>query len=343
MAFVLGANYNVVIGNSNTISGTGSHRNVILAGTYVSLVGTKNFIANAEAVTFTSGDGAVIAGGSHTFANTNCNGLVVLGGKYNAVTGQSYNGVMIGGQYNSLRGHQCSIVGGDHNQIYASALHCGIFSGQYGEVGASSSRGVVLGGHYGKLSASSSQCGVLGGFRNTAGGTNSVVVGGTYNTSSGTNSVAMGNRTKTTRAGEFGHNSVSFFDATGNTESADRGYHRVSGNIKTTSATVTTILTLTLSSSTAYLLTIRVVGNQSGGSNRASYVRRATAYRATAGVATLQGSVETLGTDVESNAAWDVTVDVTGNDLRVRATGVAATNINWTAVVEWTAVGEVTN
>ncbi len=97
--------------------------------------------------------------------------------------------------------------------------------------------------------------------------------------------------------------------------------------VQTTDATVTTVDSLTLAEGKAYLIQAEVVAKQAD-TNRGSYIRRACVYRASGGSATLQGAVQD-GLTVESDANWDCTIDVNGNDARVRVTGVAATTINW--------------
>ncbi len=154
---------------------------------------------------------------------------------------------------------------------------------------------------------------------------------------------AFGERAAATRAGQQALSSVEFLDETGSAGKADHGMHRLTSYLKTTDDTPTEVQTFTLEDGVAYDLLITVVGNQDGGGNRAAYRRRAVVYRDGTGSATLQGSVDTIGTDQESNAAWDLAVTVSGNDLLVTVTGVAATDINWTCSLDWTAVGEVVN
>jgi len=97
--------------------------------------------------------------------------------------------------------------------------------------------------------------------------------------------------------------------------------------VQTTDATVTTVDSFTLAEGKTYLVEATVVAKE-GDTNRATYVRRACVYRPAAGSATLEGSVQDSLT-IESEAAWDCTIDVSGNDARVRVTGEAATTINW--------------
>ena len=97
--------------------------------------------------------------------------------------------------------------------------------------------------------------------------------------------------------------------------------------VQTSTVTTTTIDSFTLAEGKAYLIEAAVVGKEAD-TNRAAYVRRACVYRPAAGAATLEGSVQD-GLTVESEAAWDCTIDVDTNLARVRVTGEAATTIDW--------------
>jgi len=98
--------------------------------------------------------------------------------------------------------------------------------------------------------------------------------------------------------------------------------------VQTTDATQTTVDSLTLLDENTYHVEAEVVGVKSDGSQRASYHLACTAYRTGAGNATLQGAITSLHTQ-ESDANWDATFTVNGNDLRVSVTGVAATTVEW--------------
>lgn len=101
-----------------------------------------------------------------------------------------------------------------------------------------------------------------------------------------------------------------------------------SAEVQTTDATVTVLDTLTLLDENTYHVEVLVVGVKSDGTDRASYHLAATVYRTGAGSATLQGGVTSLHTQ-ESNASWDANFTVSGNDVRVSVTGVAATTVEW--------------
>jgi hypothetical protein len=110
------------------------------------------------------------------------------------------------------------------------------------------------------------------------------------------------------------------------------------GTVSTTNATQTTVASVTLSSNTTYWVRARVIG-RNGTTDRAFYEVAALVYR-DGGGATIEGSVATLMTAIESGgaAAWDVTITVSGNDARVSVTGAAATNINWACSLDLDAV-----
>ena len=213
--------------------------------------------------------------------------------------------------------------------------------GRAGYISAAGIDASLIGrGH--SVSATGGSC--LGGITGSVTGNYGTTVGGRVNTASGVDSIAMGNNSTATRTGELVHNSLDFLDDTASTRTGERGYHRITGNVKTGNATVTTVASVLLEAGTACVFEIVVIGNQSAGAHRASYKRRVTVYRVAAGVATIEGSVETIGTDIESDITWDLTVDVDGtNTMRVRVTGVAATDINWGASVKWVGIGEVVN
>ena len=75
-----------------------------------------------------------------------------------------------------------------------------------------------------------------------------------------------------------------------------------------------------------------VVARRTDSAGRWSGRRRVTVYRAGGG-ATIEGAVETIGTDVANGIAPTVTFDVSSNDVRLRVTGEAAKTIKWTALV----------
>jgi hypothetical protein len=99
-------------------------------------------------------------------------------------------------------------------------------------------------------------------------------------------------------------------------------------NDQTTSVSETNI-TFPIPDEAAAFIQIQTVGRQSDTSNRAIYHREALVYRDAGGSATIQGSVQDVATPVESNASWNATIGVSGNNATIPLTGVAATTIEW--------------
>lgn len=102
--------------------------------------------------------------------------------------------------------------------------------------------------------------------------------------------------------------------------------------IITTDNTTTTIWSQTLSDNQVHAIEIFVVARRTDSAGRWSGKRRALVYRAGGG-ATLEGSVEPIGTDVANGITPTVTIDTNSNDVRVRVTGETAKTINWRVYV----------
>ena len=100
---------------------------------------------------------------------------------------------------------------------------------------------------------------------------------------------------------------------------------------QTTDATVTTVASYSMSDETLCAFDVVVIATKRTSVTEGGRWKRSVVYRRTgAGVATIVGTLET-GTDQETSAGLDVTIDTDGaNAVRVRVTGLAATNINWT-------------
>lgn len=106
-------------------------------------------------------------------------------------------------------------------------------------------------------------------------------------------------------------------------------------SVNTTDGTQTTLATIAITSGYTYLIESRVTARRTGGSSGtaddgASYVRRGT-YTTKSSTVTLMGSVQTLGTDAEDQAGWDVTLSISSTNVLVRVTGAANNNVTWLA------------
>lgn len=99
--------------------------------------------------------------------------------------------------------------------------------------------------------------------------------------------------------------------------------------VATTDATQTTLFTFTMIDETTCAFDVVVTASLRTSVTKAARYKRSVVYRRTgAGNATIVGTLES-GTDQETDAAWDVTIDSSTTQVRVRVTGAAATNINW--------------
>lgn len=114
---------------------------------------------------------------------------------------------------------------------------------------------------------------------------------------------------------------------------------RMPARAQTTDATVTNLASQALNDASVYHVRAVVVGVKSDGTQRASYEIVGTFYRTAAGNATQQGAT-TVVHSIESDAAWACAFAVTGNNVVVTVTGVAATTINWAGKMEFDSVTE---
>jgi len=104
------------------------------------------------------------------------------------------------------------------------------------------------------------------------------------------------------------------------------------GTGTTVGAVSSQIITLALLDNTTYILWAKVAGRDAGGVNRGAYILAAGVFRQAAGVATFidaaSPSVEFVSRTV---AGLTATFDVSGNNVRVTVTGIAAQTIHWAA------------
>ncbi|RLI87987.1 MAG: hypothetical protein DRP01_00105 [Archaeoglobales archaeon] len=98
--------------------------------------------------------------------------------------------------------------------------------------------------------------------------------------------------------------------------------------VSTVGAIVTTISTIPIPDDTVLLFKVSVVGRRTDAPDRAMYVRCFGVYRESAGVATLEGALQTLLTR-ESAPGWDCTVSVSGNNVLVQVLGGVGHSVDW--------------
>jgi hypothetical protein len=104
---------------------------------------------------------------------------------------------------------------------------------------------------------------------------------------------------------------------------------------KTTDATVTAAATIATTSNKIYLVKAFVVATSAPTltTNQAAY-GLVGLFKNIDGTLALVGSVGTLFTAIETDAAWDCTLAASGTSINVNVTGVAATGIVWHVKVD---------
>jgi len=211
----------------------------------------------------------------------------------------------------------------------------------------------------------------LAGYNNTASGAGCSVLGeahlvsssygfavGYSHTVSGLAAAAINNANSATAASGFasGKNSLAnrlamqatangTFSATGDAQAGKCIMRRATSDATQTEltldgatptgTTVTTSNRFIIQTSSVCTVDVYVAACSTSSGNRAAYHRRATIYKNATNCA-LTG-LQTIGTDQESDAAWDVTLaaDDTNKSLQILVTGAAGVNIRWVARVEF--------
>jgi hypothetical protein len=206
------------------------------------------------------------------------------------------------GTVNSATGFSSTIAGGDGN--LATAGRATIVGGSANEITLNSEYSFIGGGGFNRVSSMGSA--ILGGFGAV-----------------------------TTRYGQRSWSSGTFADF-GDSQQID-----LVARTKTTNAAPTTLWLdgfddrITIASGFALFATISIAGIRSNGASAAHYIRKV-AIKNVGGTTSLIGTVSTIGTDVEDNAAYDVTItaDDTNDALDIKVTGVVGETIRWTAHIQ---------
>lgn len=103
--------------------------------------------------------------------------------------------------------------------------------------------------------------------------------------------------------------------------------------VNTTDATVSTVATISTGSNRVYMVIAKVVAMTTDITTQQAAYTRTALFKNVAGTLSLVGAV-TANTTIETDSAWDCTLDASGTDMRVRVTGAAATNVIWHCQVE---------
>jgi hypothetical protein len=86
---------------------------------------------------------------------------------------------------------------------------------------------------------------------------------------------------------------------------------------------------------TSWNFELRVVGQEEGGTDRASFSRRGCIYNK-GGTTSLESTIQTVGTDIASNVNWElkVTADDTNDSLKIEAHGDSGQDVAWVAMLD---------
>lgn len=120
---------------------------------------------------------------------------------------------------------------------------------------------------------------------------------------------------------------------------ASRTIDRSAATVQTTDATISTAATYTIPTSSACQVQAHIIG-RTAGAVVGTFWRHLAAQRGAGGAVIVGTEVAVVGDQLDAGAAaWRAVLDVSGNDVRVRVTGAAATTIDRLAVLDvvtWT-------
>ena len=255
---------------------------------------------------------------------------VILGGQSNTA---SNTNAIAGGNSSTASGNQSlALINGTASNTSAIAIGSNVTASGANSVSIGSDNNVA-----------SSDYAVALGYNHTASGQGSFCVG-MGNIANGSRSTALGNNSHT--FGIFGR----FAYASGQESTyGDSQTSKFVLHERTTNDTATTLTTnssaaaatnqVILSNQSAYGFTGTIVGKQSGSTNAAMWkVEGLIARGANAASTVLTTSTVTLVSNAPAWGTPTLAADTTNGGLIVQVTGAAATNIQWTAVIETTEV-----
>lgn len=111
--------------------------------------------------------------------------------------------------------------------------------------------------------------------------------------------------------------------------------HHQQYTLQTTDNVFNTIATIPLDDDKVYAIEATFISRRSdgGGEARSMFMQRACVYRAAAGAATLQGSVQQ--TFKSASSGVDTNIDVSGNNAILQVKGLSAQDHEWKVYVRW--------
>jgi hypothetical protein len=317
--------------------------------------------SNHSMISYNSGGHSWIGGGSYNWVGPDAQRAVILGARQSAITGGSFQ-LIVGGDDNDITasGSRNSVVGGTSHVISGTTTDCIIAGGNNGTISGGVRNGIFAGLNH---TVSVNESVALGGSDNTLSGTRSAAVGGFTNTVSGAEAVALGGRNSTNAeqaAVVMGEDAIAL---------VPNGFHIgrtklvVAGDaqaltavfaIRTTGNTLTNMtatggefLELDDAATSAGTGKALLVGLSEADGTQVMYSTEfGFMWNGTNGILFKSGTQTTVGAtpsldmDLVSQTNNDFTagaapaIRVSTGSLRIAVTGIAATNIKWSARVD---------
>ncbi len=135
---------------------------------------------------------------------------------------------------------------------------------------------------------------------------------------------------ETTERGDFGWLPSLNGILRGYTGTSSRQFS-IYGDVTTSGNSATTVASYAMTNETLCAFDVIVTAARATNVTKGGRWKRSVVYRRTSsGAPTIVGTLES-GTDQETDAGFDVTIDVSSNTVRVRVTGIAANDIHWNA------------
>lgn len=297
-----------------------------------------------------SGLNSMIACGTQNLLSATGGGCFIGTGALNQIPGAGLLNTIITGFINTvgptnlgcaiITGNQCSIPSGNYNAIVTGELNncSGSYSGIVSGINNSANGLANFIGSGADNTITSGLSSILNGANNSVSNDNSTILGGSGVQTSASYEVSWGGVRQSSTNGTA---QCSQYTLIANTTNATATRTSISG----TTATALNQISIESDRTKAFHIHITAMQQRTQGSASA-YFQRKVLIQNLNGTTALVGSVQTIGTDIGSNAGgppagWAVslTADNTNDQLNLTVTGTAATNIRWVARIDSVQVG----
>lgn len=342
-------------GNTNTIDdstyahiGGGINNDITSTSTYSAVGGGLNNNITASLAS-TIGGGTlndIITGANYsTVGGGNDNNIIasvastIGGGLTNSVNATDY-GTIAGGLQNDITSTSTySTVGGGIANDIDSSTHATIGGGAANGITVASAYAVVSGGFDNNIAGGIAST-ICGGYTNNiVAATAGTICGGQANVVGDHYGMADGYYATTNSVGERAHGRGRHDTTAGSAQESNFVVFNT-----TTNAAITALFTdgsagtLNIPANACWTFLAHITGLKTDGSVGVGHEIKGVIKRNGAAAAGLVGAITNTVLGDDSGATYTATANANGNTLRFQVTGVAATNINWTASVRVTQV-----